>query len=29
VKPDGTMIFVADGTGGENQPYNRVRVIKN
>lgn len=27
--PDGSMIFVADGTRGVNVPYNRVRVIKN
>jgi DNA-binding beta-propeller fold protein YncE len=29
VKPDGSMIFVADGTRGEDVPYNRIRVIKN
>lgn len=29
VKPDGSAIFVADGTRGEDVPYNRVRVIKN
>jgi sugar lactone lactonase YvrE len=29
VKPDGSAIFVADGTGGEDVPYNRVRLIKN
>lgn len=29
VKPDGSLIFVADGTRGTNVPYNRVRMIKN
>lgn len=29
VKPDGSQVFVADGTRGEDVPYNRVRVIKN
>jgi len=29
VKPDGSAIFVADGTRGEDVPYNRIRVIKN
>jgi sugar lactone lactonase YvrE len=29
VKPDGSRIFVADGTRGEDVPYNRIRVIKN
>lgn len=29
VKPDGSMIFVADGTRGEDVPYNRIRLIKN
>jgi hypothetical protein len=28
-KPDGSMIFVADGTRGEDVPYNRIRLIKN
>ena len=28
VKPDGSMMFVADGTRGENVPYNRVRSVK-
>lgn len=26
---DGSLIFVADGSRGENVPYNRIRVIKN
>lgn len=29
VKPDGSLVFVADGTRGEDVPYNRVRIIKN
>ncbi len=29
VKSDGSRIFVADGTRGEDVPYNRIRVIKN
>ena len=29
VKPDGSAIYVADGTRGEDVPYNRIRVIKN
>jgi hypothetical protein len=29
VKPDGSAIFVADGTRGEDVLYNRIRVIKN
>ena len=29
VTPDGSKIFVADGTGGEDVPYNRIRVINN
>ncbi len=29
VKPDGSSIFVADGTRGEDVPYNRIRLIKN
>jgi DNA-binding beta-propeller fold protein YncE len=29
VKPDGSRVFVADGTRGEDVPYNRIRVIKN
>jgi hypothetical protein len=29
VKSDGSRIFVGDGTGGEDVPYNRVRMIKN
>lgn len=29
VKPDGSRIFVADGTRGEDVPYNRIRMIKN
>ncbi len=29
VKPDGSRIFVADGTRGEDVPYTRIRVIKN
>lgn len=28
VAPDGNTIYVADGTRGESQPYNRVRIIK-
>lgn len=28
VSPDGSRIFVADGTRGEDVPYNRIRVIK-
>ena len=28
VKSDGSMIYVADGTGGEDVPYNRVRQIQ-
>jgi sugar lactone lactonase YvrE len=28
VKPDGSMIFVADGTRGEDVPYNRIRQIQ-
>lgn len=28
VKADGSMIYVADGTGGEDVPYNRVRQIQ-
>ena len=28
VVPDGSMVYVADGSRGENQPYNRVRQIK-
>lgn len=28
VRPDGGMVFVADGGRGENVPYNRVRSIK-
>jgi len=27
VTPDGSVIYVADGTGGEPQPYNRIRQI--
>ncbi len=27
-KPDGSMVYVADGTRGEDVPYNRVRQIK-
>jgi sugar lactone lactonase YvrE len=26
--PDGSMLYVADGTRGENVPYNRIRQIK-
>ena len=29
VKADGSLIIVADGTRGEDVPYNRLRVIKN
>jgi hypothetical protein len=29
VTPDGSKIFVADGTRGEDVPYNRIRLIKN
>jgi DNA-binding beta-propeller fold protein YncE len=29
VKADGSRIFVADGTRGEDVPYNRIRMIKN
>jgi hypothetical protein len=29
VAPDGSKIFVADGTRGEDVPYNRIRLIKN
>jgi sugar lactone lactonase YvrE len=28
VKPDGSVIYVADGTGGEDVPYNRIRQIQ-
>ena len=28
VKPDGSMVFVADGNRGESLPYNRIRSIK-
>ena len=28
VKPDGSMVYVADGTRGDDVPYNRVREIK-
>ncbi|HUS28843.1 MAG TPA: hypothetical protein VMZ53_10040 [Kofleriaceae bacterium] len=28
-KADGSLIFVADGTRGEDVPYNRIRLIKN
>ena len=28
VTPDGSMVYVADGTRGEDAPYNRVRQIK-
>jgi sugar lactone lactonase YvrE len=28
VKPDGSMLYVADGTGGEDVSYNRVRQIQ-
>lgn len=28
VKPDGSMIFVADGNRGESMPFNRIRAIK-
>lgn len=28
VEPDGSMVFVADGSRGENLPYHRVRSIK-
>ena len=28
-KSDGSRVFVADGTRGEDVPYNRIRVIKN
>src|SRR5207248_5602903 len=28
VKPDGSMIYFADGTRGEDVPYNRVRQVK-
>lgn len=28
VKPDATLVFVADGTRGEDVPYNRIRMIK-
>ena len=28
VIPDGSMAYVADGSRGENVPYNRVRQIK-
>jgi sugar lactone lactonase YvrE len=28
VVPDGSMVYVADGSRGENVPYNRVRQIK-
>jgi sugar lactone lactonase YvrE len=28
VKPDGSIVYVADGTRGENVPFNRIRQIK-